>query len=126
MEYQYKIKDGCLIIENTRYRRYFLTIVILSTIGGAIVLIIIAIIIYKVCKKRPSYITNIPLENYERPPTPYPADLDIGNNIKDDEYNYNIETPYYKFNEKNKKNNAIYNISFIPLVIYQMVERSIR
>ena len=77
MEYQYKIKDGCLIIENTRYRRYFLTIVILSTIGGAIVLIIIAIIIYKVCKKRPSYITNIPLENYERPPTPYPADLDI-------------------------------------------------
>ena len=38
---------------------------------------------------------------------------------KDDEDNY-------KVTQWEKKNNVIYNISFIPLVIYQMIERSIR
>ena len=62
---------------------------------------------------------NIPLENYERKPTPYSGDFIMEEINKDDEDNY-------KVTQWEKKNNVIYNISFIPLVIYQMIERSIR
>ena len=102
MEYNYKLYDGCLEIENTRYRRYFLTIVIFSTIGVAIVLIIIAILIYKFHNECSCNRSNTSVEKREQ--KVYFRNINPGLEIqdikKDDENNYMIETPYYLIDKK--------------------------
>lgn len=96
MEYNYKLYDGCLEIENTRYHRYFLTIVIFSTIGVAIVLIIIAILIYIFHNKCSCNKSNTSVENKQKITSQnINPGLEIQDIKKNDENNYMVETPYY-------------------------------
>ena len=96
MEYNYNLNEGCLEIENTRYRRYFLTIVIFSTIGALIALIIIAILIYKFHNKCSCNKSNTSVENKEKISSQNQnTGLEIQDIKKDDENNYMVETPYY-------------------------------
>ena len=101
MEYYYKRRDGYTEIENKRYRRYFLTIVIFSTIGVAIVLIIIAILIYKFHNKCSCNKSNTSVENKQKITSQnINPGLEIQDIKKDDENNYMVETPYYLIDKK--------------------------
>ena len=96
-------REYCLKVENTRYRRYFLLIVLSITIGGPIVLIIIIIIIYKFRNKCPCKKSNSSEEYEEDFPTPYATPgLEIQDIKKNDEDNYMAEKPYYLLDNQNK------------------------